>query len=100
MKPVVDKIGIPHLSEEEVELLAENCEDEISKFLFQMIPPKSIEELIVSCTLELKEELELDVQIDLVQKYDTGQSLNELIQQAIEHGVQWFDQKLLEMKGS
>jgi hypothetical protein len=99
MRPVVDIIGIPHLSEEELELLAEKCENEISNFVFQMIPPKSIEELSVSCSLDLNDQLDLDVQIDLVQKYETGQPLDNIIQQATEHGVNWLDHKLQEMKG-
>jgi hypothetical protein len=100
MKPIIENIGIPHLSEEELEQLAEDCEDEISKFMFQKIPPKSIEELSVSCSLDLSDTLDLDVQIDLIQSYETGHDLNELIQEATNHGVKWLDQKLSEMKGS
>lgn len=100
MKPIIENIGIPNLSEEEVEHLAEECEDEISKFVFQKIPPKSIEELTISCTLELSDTLDVDFQIDIVQSYETGHELDELIKEATEHGVKWLDQKLKEMKGS
>ncbi|MGD2073161.1 MAG: DUF3194 domain-containing protein [Candidatus Thorarchaeota archaeon] len=98
MKPIVEKIGIPQLSEEELELLAEKCEDKITKFLFQMIPSKSIEELVVSCSVELSENLDLEVQIDIVQKYKTGHSLNELTEQATEHGVKWFEESIRRKK--
>ena len=100
MKLVVDDIGIPRISEEELELLAEKCENEICQFIFHLIPAKSIEELSVSCSLELNNNLDLDVQIDLTQKYETTQSLNEIVQKATEHGVQWLDKQLREMKGS
>lgn len=100
MKPIIENIGIPELSEEELEHLAEECEDEISRFVFQKIPSKSIEEITVSCSLDLSDTLDLDVQIELVQSYETGHALNELIQEATEHGVKWLDQKLVEMKGS
>jgi hypothetical protein len=99
MKPVIDIIGLPNFSEAELELLAENCEEEISRFVFRMIPPKSIEELSISCSLELSDKLDLDVQIDIIQKYETEHALNEIIQQATEHGVTWLDHKLREMKG-
>ena len=99
MKPVIDQIGIPNLSQEDLERLAEECENEISMFVFQIVPPKSIEELSVSCVLDLSDKLDLDVHMDLVQKYDTGHSLDEIIQKATEHGVKWLDQQLMEMKG-
>ena len=99
MNPEIDAIGIPPLSEEELEQLAEECEDEVSTFLFEKLPSKSIEELAVSCVLELSDKLDVDIQIDLVQKYETGHFLDKLVQEAIEHGVNWLDQKLMELKG-
>jgi hypothetical protein len=96
----IDAIGIPPLSEEELEQLAEECENEVSTFVFEKVPPKSIEELSVSCVLELSDKLDVEIQIDLDQKYDTGHSLDELVHEATLHGIKWLDQKLMELKGS
>ena len=100
MNPEIDAIGIPDLSEEELEQLAEECENEVSTFVFEKVPPKSIEELSVSCVLELSDKLDVEIQIDLDQKYDTGYSLDELVNEATLHGIKWLDQKLMELKGS
>ena len=97
MKQVVE-IGLPILSEEDIEQLTENCEEEIARFIFNQLPEKSIEELAVSCTLEMDSELDVDIEIAISQKYDTGQDLDALAEAASEHGLKWLEERLLEMK--
>lgn len=97
MKPVVE-IGLPDLHEEDLDTLIEGCEQEVSEFILQLVPSKSISELDVSCSLELDSELDLDLQITLIQQYDTGHSLDEVINQAMDHGGQWLENRLVEMK--
>ena len=98
MNPVLS-IGLPELSEEVIEKLTEDCEAQISGFIVKKIPEKSIESMFVSCTLELDNgQLDLDVQIELSQVFDTGHSLDDLLQEAIDFGVEWLENQLAEMK--
>ena len=91
-------IGLPNLNEEDIEGLAEECEAEISTYILRRVPKKSIEEMSVNCTIELGSELELDVQMDLVQGYDTGLDLDKLLQDATVHGADWLEKRLRELK--
>lgn len=98
MNPVLS-IGLPELSEEVLEKLTEDCEAQISGFIVKKIPEKSIERMFVSCTLELDNgQLDLDVQIELSQVFDTGHSLDDLLQEATDFGVEWLENQLAEMK--
>ena len=63
------------------------------------IPEKSIDTLFVSCTLELVDsQLDLDVQLEISQLFDTGHSLDDLLQEATDFGVEWLENQLTEMK--
>ena len=98
MNPVLS-IGLPELSEEVIEKLTEDCEAQISGFIVKKIPEKSIESMFVSCTRALdKGQLDLDVQIELSQVFDTGHSLDDLLQEATDFGVEWLENQLAEMK--
>ncbi|TFG15536.1 DUF3194 domain-containing protein [Candidatus Thorarchaeota archaeon] len=99
MKPPVD-VGLPSLDFNEMEVLAEKCEEEITGFIFQRIPEKSIEEMTVSCTLEMNEQLNLEIQIEINQKYHTGHDLENIIEEAAEHGSDWLEERLREMKAN
>ena len=97
MKPVVD-IGLPELDEDTLNALTEECETELSSFILNEIPGKSIEELSITCILELEEELQLTIDIDIVQKYDTGHDLEEVSNRASDYASDWLEQRLKEMK--
>ncbi len=99
MGPDVVNIGLPDLTMEQVEELAEACEEEISGFIMKRVPPKSIEQLYVNCALDLTERLDLDIEVDLVQKYDTGLDLSAILEEAVEHGGHWLEERLEEMRG-
>ncbi len=98
MSPTLS-IGLPEISEEVIEKLTEDCESQISGFILKKIPQKSIESMFVSCTLELENgQLDLDVQIELSQVFNTGHSLDDLLQEATDFGVEWLENQLTEMK--
>ena len=98
MSPILS-IGLPDMSEEVMEQLAEECESQVSKHILKKIPEKSIDTLFVSCTLELMDgQLDLDVQLEISQVFDTGQSLDDLLQEATDFGVEWLEKQLTEMK--
>lgn len=98
MCPILS-IGLPEISEEVIEKLTEDCEAQISGFIVKKIPEKSIESMFVSCTLEFENgQLDLDVQIELSQVFDTGHSLDDLLQEATDFGVEWLENQLTEMK--
>jgi len=98
MSPILS-IGLPDMSEEVMEQLAEECEAQVSKYILKKIPEKSIDTLFVSCTLELMDgQLDLDVQLEISQVFDTGQSLDDLLQEATDFGVEWLENQLTEMK--
>jgi hypothetical protein len=98
MSPTLS-IGLPELTEEDLEHLAEECETQVSNFLLKKIPEKSIDTLFVSCTLELVDnQLDLDVQLEINQLFDTGHSLDDLLEEATEFGVEWLENQLTEMK--
>ena len=91
--------GLPDLSEEAIEKLAEACEAEVSKFILKRIPEKSIDTMFVSCSLEfVDKQLDLEVQLEISQLFDTGYSLDDLLQEATDFGVAWFENQLTEMK--
>ncbi|MHA2378128.1 MAG: DUF3194 domain-containing protein [Candidatus Thorarchaeota archaeon] len=91
-------IGLPDLSESDIEGLAEECEAEITRYILHRVPKKSIGEMFVNCTIELGSELELDVQLDLVQSYDTGLELDNLLHEATVHATHWLEIRLRELK--
>lgn len=97
MNEVTD-IGLPQLSAEDIENLTEECESEITRFIFTLIPEKSISELSVVCSLDLSDTLFLDIELDVTQRYNTGHSLDEILEQAVEHAQEWLEQRLREMK--
>ena len=97
MPSVVD-IGLPELDEEKLDALTEECEQEITTFILNSIPSKSIDEFSVSCILELETDLSLTVDIDIVQKYETGQDLESIINRASEYASEWLEQTLKGMK--
>lgn len=98
MNPTIS-IGLPELSEEVIEHLTEECEEQISRLILKKIPEKSIDVLFVSCTLDLMDnQLDLDVQLEIRQLFDTGHSLDDLLQEATDFGVEWLENQLAEMK--
>jgi hypothetical protein len=98
MTNIID-IGLPDISEETIEKLAEEYELQITGFLLERLPEKSIEDLFISCSLSLLEgQLDVDIEIDIGQGFDTGHSLDDLIQDAIEWGTKWLERQLMEMK--
>lgn len=100
MCPEADEIGLPDLSEEDVEKLAEECEARITEFILTKVPKKSVTELYVICSLQLGDQLDLDVQLDISQDYDGGIPLEELLDEATTHGVKWLESRLQELKRS
>jgi len=96
MTPVVE-IGLPELDEEQVNSLVEECEQEISNFILSKIPAKSVEDLTVVCIFELSDQLDVFIEIDVTQKYDTGDNLEELIEKATQHGYEWLEKQLGEL---
>jgi hypothetical protein len=98
MCPETDEIGLPDLSEEDVEKLAEECEAKITEFILKKIPKKSVSELYVICSLQLGDQLNLDVQLDVSQDFDGGVPLEELLDEATKHGVKWLESQLQELK--
>lgn len=97
MNPI--KIGLPSLTDEELEQLAEKCEAYVSKQILRKIPEKSIEELFVSCVLAFEGgQLDVDIQIEIAQSYDTGHPLEDLVEEVGELGTEWLEAQLMEMK--
>jgi len=97
MNPIIE-IGLPKLQDQDIEDLAEACEQEVSEFIMNMLPPKSVEDLSVSCILDLNELLNIDFEIAISQLYDTGHNLDDVISQSIDHGTKWLEARLTEMK--
>ncbi|MFW9960018.1 MAG: DUF3194 domain-containing protein [Candidatus Thorarchaeota archaeon] len=98
MTNIID-IGLPDISGETIERLAEECEFQISHYLLERVPEKSIEDLFISCTLSLLDgQLDVDISIEIGQAFDTGQSLDDLIQEAIDWGAEWLEKQLMELK--
>ena len=97
MNPVFE-IGLPELSESDLEQLTEECEAAITQHIFDKIPKKSISELVVTCILDLNETLQFEIQLDLVQEYDTGHPLDDILEGANRFGTEWLEKRLAEMK--
>lgn len=93
-------IGLPDISEDIIEQLAEECEVRVTDFIKRKIPEKSVDTLFVTCSLNLLDgQLDVNLDIDISQAYDTGHDLDDLLQEAIDCGVEWLEKKLMEMKG-
>ena len=97
MSPVID-IGLPDLSSDQLDSLTEECENEISEYILKEIPGKSLEDFFVICMLELEDELHLTIDINIVQRYDTGHNLEEVIDNASQFGSDWLEKRLKELK--
>ncbi|MCK4740617.1 MAG: DUF3194 domain-containing protein [Candidatus Thorarchaeota archaeon] len=97
MNPVFE-IGLPELSESDLEQLTEECEAAITQHIFDKIPKKSISELTVTCILDLNETLQFEVQLDLVQEYAIGHSLDDILEGANKFEAEWLEKRLVEMK--
>jgi hypothetical protein len=99
MSVIID-IGLPDISEDIIEQLAEECEVQVSDFIKSKIPEKSMDVLFVSCSLNLLDgQLDVNLDIDISQAFDTGHNLDDLLQEAMDCGVEWLENKLMEMKG-
>jgi hypothetical protein len=99
MTPVID-IGLPDISEDVIEQLAEECEGQVMDFIKNKIPEKSIETLFIACSLSLSDgQLDVDLDINISQKFDTDHDLDNLLQDATECGEKWLENKLMELKG-
>ena len=99
MSVVID-IGLPDISEELIEQLAEECEVQVTDFIKSKLSEKSIDALFVTCSLNLSEgQLDVNLDIDISQAFDTGHDLDDLLQEAMDCGVEWLEKKLMEMKG-
>ncbi|TFH11491.1 MAG: DUF3194 domain-containing protein [Candidatus Thorarchaeota archaeon] len=99
MSVIID-IGLPDISEDIIEQLAEECEVQVTEFIRSKVPEKSIDTLFVTCSLTLLDgQLDVNIDIDISQAFDTGQDLDDLLQEAIDCGVEWLEKKLMEMKG-
>lgn len=99
MTPVIE-IGLPDISEDVIEQLAEDCEVQVLDFIKIQVPEKSIESLFIACSLNLSNgQLDVDIDIDISQKFDTGHDLDKLLQDAMYRGEKWLEDKLMEMKG-
>jgi len=99
MSTIID-IGLPDISEDIIEQLAEECEVQVSDFIKNKVPEKSLEVLFITCSLNLEDgQLDVNLDIDISQAFDTGHDLDDLLQEAIDCGVEWLEKKLMEMKG-
>ena len=99
MSVVID-IGLPDISEDIIEQLAEECELQVTDFIKNQVPEKSIDALFVACSLNLSDgQLDVNLDIDISQAFDTGHDLDDLLQDAMDCGVEWLERKLMEMKG-
>lgn len=93
------RIGLPELTAEDIASLAELCEEHITGYIFEKLGSKSIEEMTITCILEMDDDgLQLDVQIDIEQKFETGHDLDALLDEATQNGVKWLEKQLMEMK--
>ena len=92
------EIGLSPMSDDEIESLAEQCEIEVSTYLLKQIPQKSIDEFHVTCILETSEKLDVDITVDISQKYTTSERLEDLINEAIKFGMNWLETRLRGMK--
>ena len=99
MNSYTEDIGLQELTEDIIEKLAEECETEISRFILERIPRKSISEMSVSCILDLTTQLDLEISIDITQSYDTGHPIEAIVEEASEYGEKWIKKRLMEMKG-
>ncbi len=98
MTNIID-IGLPDISEEIIEQLAEECERQVTGFLLKRVPGKSIEDLFVSCALSLVDrQLDVDIGIEIGQGFDTGILLDDVIQAATDWGAEWLEKQLMELK--
>jgi len=98
MSVIID-IGLPDISEDIIEQLAEECEVQVTEFIKNKVPEKSIDVLFVTCSLNLLDgQLDVNLDIDISQAFDTGHDLDDLLQEAVDCGVEWIEKKLMEMK--
>ncbi len=99
MSTIID-IGLPDISEDIIEQLAEECEFQVSDFIKNKIPEKSLDVLFITCSLNLLDgQLDVNLDIDISQAFDTGHNLDDLLQEAVDCGVEWLEKKLMGMKG-
>ncbi len=99
MSIIID-IGLPDISEDIIEQLAEECEVKVSDFIKNKVPEKSLDVLFITCSLNLLDgQLDVNIDIDINQSFDTGHDLDDLLQEAVDCGVEWLEKKLMEMKG-
>ena len=99
MSTIID-IGLPDLSEDIIEQLAEECEVQVSDFIKNKVPEKSLDVLFITCSLNLLDgQLDVNIDIDISQAFDTGHDIDDLLQEAVDCGVEWLEKKLMEMKG-
>ena len=84
MSIIID-IGLPDISEDIIEQLAEECEVQVTEFIKNKVPEKSMDVLFVTCSLNLLDgQLDVNLDIDISQAFDTGHDLDDLLQEAVD----------------
>ena len=97
---IIIDIGLPDISEDLIEQLAEECEVHVMEFIKSQVPEKSLDTLFITCALNLQDgQLDVNLDIDISQAFDTGHDLDDLLQEAMDSGAEWLEKKLMEMKG-
>jgi hypothetical protein len=95
----ITDLGLPDISDETLERLAEECEKQVTDFLLKRVPGKSIEDLSISCSLNLfNGQLDVDIEIDVSQGFVTGVPLDDLAKAATDWGANWLEKQLMELK--
>lgn len=55
--------------------------------------------MLVSCALAFEDgQLDVDIQIEIAQSYDTGLPLEDVVEEAGEIGAEWLEEQLMEMR--
>jgi hypothetical protein len=63
---LVEEIGLPELSSEQIEQLCTKAEDAARKYVLSRLPKKAVERLDISVEAEDTKPLDLKVEVDLV----------------------------------
>jgi hypothetical protein len=95
----VDELGIPELTNEQVEALCSNAEDTARKYILSKVPMKKVEKLDISVEAEGAKPLNLTVDVDFeLSQQEKDIDVKKLVDEAVKEALEASENYLRNLK--
>ncbi len=96
---MVDELGIPELTTEQIELLCQTAEDAAKKYILKKVPNKKIDQLDLAVEVEGTKPVDVTVEINLLlNKAAEGVDAEALVKEAVDAAQKASENFLRQLK--